>query len=93
MAQLPTARPRMEAVLRHPLWWTAEERVHFLCKLSRFLKRQHGLVARLNDRGEEILGEEGAALRPSAGRRIRCTIGWPAVDWGGSMWCAHCGAQ
>jgi len=37
LATNPAARPRMEAVLGHPVWWTPEERLSFLCRLSDFL--------------------------------------------------------
>jgi len=33
----PAARPRMEAVLAHPVWWAPKERLQFLCRLSDFL--------------------------------------------------------
>eukprot|EP00873_Tetraselmis_striata_P001490 jgi/Tetstr1/421754/TSEL_001213.t1 len=58
----PAARPRMEAVLAHPVWWGAEERLGFLCRLSDFLtgKSRSGLRhGRHSAWGQFVLGQGG----------------------------------
>lgn len=50
----------MEAVLGHPVWWTPEERLSFLCRLSDFLAGtgRSALLHKLHAVcGSSVLGE------------------------------------